>query len=294
MARPQRNNVDYFPYSCKQGNTSKYIDNTYGNDGLAVWVRILRMLAITDHHFLDLSKRKNFMTLVSECKVSEDLLTNIINDLVEFGSFDEELWRHRILWSAEFTDSIRDAYAKRSNKVTEKEEVIQMVDSLRVRKPHKQDVSDTVNPQSKVKETKEEKTREEETILYAGAETPALNVWPVFDDFWELYDKKVDRSKCEKKWEKINHVARKKIMQHLPNYIRGTPDKKYRRDPATYLNNQSWENELLTNGSERKSTSTNKHNQHTAGLANSFLKTYGSVLTGRQDGSGGGNDAPQD
>jgi hypothetical protein len=42
-----------------------------------------------------------------------------------------------------------------------------------------------------------------------------------------------------------------------------------------------------------KSSTTNKHQQHTAGLADSYLKTYGSVLTGGPDGSGSGTDAKQ-
>jgi hypothetical protein len=76
-------------------------------------------------------------------------------------------------------------------------------------------------------------------------EESRLTVWPTFDDFWDLYDKKNDRPKCEKKWEKINQGAREKIMLHLPEYIKSTPDKNYRKNPATYLNNQSWENEII-------------------------------------------------
>lgn len=34
MARPQRNNVDYFPFFCKEGKSMFYIEQKYGNDGL--------------------------------------------------------------------------------------------------------------------------------------------------------------------------------------------------------------------------------------------------------------------
>lgn len=86
----------------------------------------------------------------------------------------------------------------------------------------------------------EENRREEKK----KEENPIFCVWPTFDDFWDKYDKKQDRPKCEKKWEKINQEAREKIMLHLEEYIPSTPDKQYRKNPSTYLNNQSWENEI--------------------------------------------------
>lgn len=73
----------------------------------------------------------------------------------------------------------------------------------------------------------------------------ALNV--SFDDFWNLYDKKKDRGKCELKWVRMTDEQRELTMQHLPAYVESTPDKTFRKDPATYLNNKSWENEIISN-----------------------------------------------
>ena len=56
MARPERNNVDYFPFSCEEGEKMFYIEQTYGNDGFAVFVKILRELARKDFHYLNLSE----------------------------------------------------------------------------------------------------------------------------------------------------------------------------------------------------------------------------------------------
>lgn len=88
---------------------------------------------------------------------------------------------------------------------------------------------------------KEDKKKEDKTNTAADAVT----VWPSFDDFWDMYDKKEDRPKCEKKWKNIKQGTREKIMQHLELYVRSTPDKKYRKNPITYLNNQSWDNEII-------------------------------------------------
>lgn len=76
-----------------------------------------------------------------------------------------------------------------------------------------------------------------------------------FDVFWELYDKKVDRAKCEVKWNKLTDQEREDCVYKVPGYIQSTPDKKYRRDPETYLNNKSWNNEIIkSNGTNKKSS----------------------------------------
>ena len=67
-----------------------------------------------------------------------------------------------------------------------------------------------------------------------------------FDDFWNLYDKKLgDKDKIEKKWQSLKDSDREAIMKHLPLYKKSQPNKKYRKDPATYLNNKSWNDEII-------------------------------------------------
>jgi len=80
-----------------------------------------------------------------------------------------------------------------------------------------------------------------------------LLVWPSFDDFWTAYDKKLDRKSCEKKWSKITQSDREKIMHHVPLYVTSTPNKDYRKNPETYLNKKSWENEIINGTNQTKS-----------------------------------------
>ena len=68
-----------------------------------------------------------------------------------------------------------------------------------------------------------------------------------FSDFWNLYDKKVgDLQKLKKKWALLKDEERTKVMDHLPLYVKATPQKKYRKDPYTYLNNSGWTDEIIT------------------------------------------------
>ncbi len=66
-----------------------------------------------------------------------------------------------------------------------------------------------------------------------------------FDKFWELYDKKVDRKKCEPKWNRLSLTDQEKALAYIPGYLVAQPDKQFRKDPATFLNNYSWQNEII-------------------------------------------------
>ncbi len=67
-----------------------------------------------------------------------------------------------------------------------------------------------------------------------------------FDLFWNTYDKKVgDKTKLEIKWNSFKDIDRINIIEHLKKYIPATPDKKYRKNPQTYFNQKSWNDEII-------------------------------------------------
>lgn len=179
MARPERNNVDYFPFYCEEGKKMYFIEETYGNDGFAVFIKILRELAKTDYHYLDLSKKTTLMFLSAKCKVSIDILNSIINDLVELEKFDAVLWsENRIIWCQDFIDSIQDAYNKRKNKCITYDGLLSLLVSLGVRKPNKSTSIGTGNTQTKENYTKEEKIKEKESLKsYDEIQQEELQNW---------------------------------------------------------------------------------------------------------------------
>jgi hypothetical protein len=71
-----------------------------------------------------------------------------------------------------------------------------------------------------------------------------------FDEFWNQYDKKADRKKCELKFNKLDQGDREKIKNTIIDYVKSTPDPKYRKNPLTYLNGECWNNEITTKGSD--------------------------------------------
>lgn len=161
MARPERNNVDYFPFICEDGNKMFYIEETYGNDGFATFVKLLRELAKTNYHYLDLSKPTTQMFLSAKCKVSKEILLSIIKDLVDLGKFDKLLWEENsIIWCQDFIDSIQDAYIKRKNNCISYDSLLQLLIGLGLRKQIKSKPIVPINPQSKEEDSIEDEIKD--------------------------------------------------------------------------------------------------------------------------------------
>tara|TARA_R110000744_G_scaffold148351_2_gene261413 strand:- start:22265 stop:22924 length:660 start_codon:yes stop_codon:yes gene_type:complete len=67
-----------------------------------------------------------------------------------------------------------------------------------------------------------------------------------FDFFWNLYDKKVgDKEKVFKKWIKLSTEEKQLINDYIPKYKISQPEKRYRKNPETFLNNKGWNDEII-------------------------------------------------
>jgi glutaredoxin len=183
MARHQQNTVDYFPFLCKEGQAMYYIENKYGNDGYATWIKILRQLAVTNYHYLNLSNYTQLMFLSSKCKITEDKLIEIITDLCNIGEFNKELWaQNRIVFSEKFIENIKDAYSRRKNECINMHTLCIHLNSLSIQSAYilsqiaytnlqKQDINThsiveySIVKNSKVNDSKEEKFFDENLQL---------------------------------------------------------------------------------------------------------------------------------
>jgi len=66
-----------------------------------------------------------------------------------------------------------------------------------------------------------------------------------FDDFWNLYDKKVGKVNTLKEWKKLKPLEIERIFEHLPSYIK-TRERQYRKDPERYLKHKIFMDEIET------------------------------------------------
>ena len=69
-----------------------------------------------------------------------------------------------------------------------------------------------------------------------------------FEEWWKLYDKKRSKAKAKKIFNRvINSKNVGELMEHTKRYVISTPDIQFRKDPSTYLNQESWNDEIIIN-----------------------------------------------
>lgn len=62
-----------------------------------------------------------------------------------------------------------------------------------------------------------------------------------FNIFWELYNNKTGRKKCEAKWGRLKITTQELIIKTLPDFLAYKPFESYNHpNPETYLNNERW------------------------------------------------------
>ena len=94
-------------------------------------------------------------------------------------------------------------------------------------------------------------------VMVQGEEVPS------FDEWWNIYQKKRGRKKTEAKWNKLTDSQKIACVMATPAYVVSTPDIQFRKDPITYLNNESWNDEIINKVSKddrKQQTMANKVN----------------------------------
>lgn len=98
------------------------------------------------------------------------------------------------------------------------------------------------------------------------------DVYP-FEEFWNDYEKKVGKKdKLISKWRKLSDADKINIKAYIPLYKKAQPDKKYRKNPETFLNNKSWNDEII-GYEDKRITITRRH-----GLSEDYKNTIRSRL----------------
>lgn len=104
----------------------------------------------------------------------------------------------------------------------------------------------------------ENENRDDNIIVDVIEKIPLAEIYPTFDDFWNLYDLKEDKKDCVKKWGKLTQSEKELIMLYIEPYKLSLSDLKYQRNPVTFINKRTWENELkksTQNGKQQSSGS---------------------------------------
>jgi hypothetical protein len=73
-----------------------------------------------------------------------------------------------------------------------------------------------------------------------------------FEEFWDLYDKKVGKDNSKKLFDKVEEKDRILIKSNIPLYKESKEDKKFRLDPERYLKRKTWNDEIIEKPSSYK------------------------------------------
>ena len=172
MTRPKKQTVDYFPHDCKHGKTLAILQKRYGNDGYAAWFKILEQLGSCDGHYIDCNDDYTWEFLASEILIEPELLQKIVDLIAKLGAIDVGFWSERIIWSENFVKRISDAYRNRVSEIPVRPDFLRQKQSnLRQ--------SDVRNPQTKLKESKVNKTKEKDIFPPKSKKSEI----PIPDDF---------------------------------------------------------------------------------------------------------------
>ena len=86
-----------------------------------------------------------------------------------------------------------------------------------------------------------------------------------FAEFWDLYGKKVDTSKCKTKFSKLSDSDIDLVFKNLPAYVKSKPDKQFRKNPITWLNGKCWNDEIMQASGQAQSVHAFDQQNYTSG-----------------------------
>ena len=85
-----------------------------------------------------------------------------------------------------------------------------------------------------------------------------------FEEVWIAYGKKGNKKTSKAKYAKLSLDEKVALYWHVPKYVLSTPDKQYRKDFQTYINQECWNDEVIPNGQQNQSNGVGGSNKLSA------------------------------
>jgi hypothetical protein len=201
-------------YNARNDEKIKRLIRKHGMQGYGVFWSIVEDLYNNAN-----ALRMDYEGIAYDLRSDSDLVASVVND------FDLFIFNGDYFGS----NSVQERLEQRNDK------------SAKARKSasYRWENANALQTQSDSNAKKERKGKE-----IKGKEIKEINI--SFDIFWDLYDKKVgDKEKLKKKWDSMKDYDRSSIIEYIPKYKLIQPEKKFRKDPQTFFNNSSWNDELI-------------------------------------------------
>lgn len=156
MARPNKKGLDYFPFDVDFATNAKVeaVMGEFGAKGVLIMIYLLSAV-YQDGYFLRWNKLLQMQLANRVDGSSPELVNQIVDRLIDYGTFDKELFNSaKVLTSQRIQQTYLDATKRRKQ---QKPTLYWINDD---NNPRSSVVNVDINPQSKVKESKVNKTKQ--------------------------------------------------------------------------------------------------------------------------------------
>ncbi|MDD5358288.1 MAG: hypothetical protein PHX80_04025 [Candidatus Nanoarchaeia archaeon] len=224
MARPERHDVDYFPFLVKDGRTLFILESKYDLEGIGFFTNLFRFLSQRpDHHFC-ISDPCDKLFFFSKIKCKDEVKgLDMLDIMATTGKINKQLWEEkRAIASEDFLLSIADAYKDRKNTIITindiftfygvclSDNLVTLSGNTPVAEFPLENEGD--NTQTKLKETKLKDTKQFylAELLFKLHKEQIDQKYKVADTHIESWanDIRLIHEKDEREWEEIESVIR--------------------------------------------------------------------------------------
>jgi len=169
MARPQKKGLDYFPLDVMMDRADddiEILEAKYGASGFATLIKLYMKIYQDEGYFIKWNEKPSLL-LAKRVNVDINLVKGVINDLLEWDIFSKKMYKdYHILTSKRIQSTYMEAVKKRKN--------VEMIESLLLIETVNSNinlVNSDIYPQSKVKKSKVNESKEEKDDCFFENET---------------------------------------------------------------------------------------------------------------------------
>jgi len=248
MARTNKVGIDYFPFDVDFFSDEKieFTSARFGIKGEVIAIRLLCKI-YRKGYFTEWNEDES--TLLAKRAgdgITPSLVSEIVKELVKRGFFDKSLFDRFSILSSKGIQKRYFEITSRYKQVDVIQEYLLVIldDRHNVNINSINDDINSINADSCTQIEIESKLK----LKMNNAAVINADIIDEFsfEKFWNLYDKKVgDKSKLEKKYKRLTPIEKSEIFEYLPKYKAAIPDKQFRKNPETFLNNKSWNDEII-------------------------------------------------
>jgi hypothetical protein len=248
MARLIKHNADYFTHDADMRNDSKIlaVRNRFGLEGYAVWCMTLEALTDKDNFEYPWNEL-DIELLASDFRITSEKLIEIVEYCQKIKLLSIS---NGTLFSENHQNRFQSLMSKRNRDREYKSKIIGDENNIIAN-----DKTEAVHKNDIIGDENEQRREEESKVNINNGEFDNSPSELLFENVWNIYEKKGHKKVSQTRWNKLSTKNKKLALLNIPLYIQSNPDKTYRLNFEKYLNQEVWNDELLslnTNTNEPK------------------------------------------